>query len=281
MSSAKQFLVALNMLANQEVYRILAEKYDISKSTAWMFVRKVCTLLVDLSPNYIRWPTGHKIQETIERFKKRQGFPGVLGAIDGSHIPVTPTLKQQTAYCNRNRYHSIILQAVCDADYMFTDVFTGYPGSVHDARVFSNSPLCKRINENPNQVLPDNSHILGDSAYKCTNYLLTPYRDNGHLTRKQKTYNYKQSSTRVFIEQCFGLLKGRFRILKHVNLYDTEFIPKIILACCVLHNICMEKKDHIEIIDEAYQDVNNDTNEHYTEKSNRGVMKRDHIANNL
>lgn len=90
-----------------------------------------------------------------------------------------------------------------------------------------------------------NCHILGDSAYKCTTY-----GDNGHLGQKQRTYNSKLSATRVFIEQCFALLKGRFLILKHVNVYNTKLIPKIILACCVLHNICMATNDRVETDEE-------------------------------
>lgn len=260
---------------------MVAEKFNISKSTAWSYVQKVCTALVNLSGNYILWPKGEKAQETIKKFKERQGFPGVLGAIDGSHIPITPPSDQQTAYCNRKSYHSIILQAICDADYRFTDVFAGYAGSVHDARVFNNSHVGKKINTVPLELFPNtNTHILGDSAYKCTNYVLTPYRDNGHLTRIQKNYNFKHSSTRVHIEQCFGLLKGRFRILKHVNVYNTEFIPKIIVACCVLHNICVEKQDSaISNIEEEEEDNFEEIN--YCDKENIGCQKRNIIANKL
>lgn len=60
---------------------------------------------------------------------------------------------------------------------------------VHDARVFNNSPLGKKIQNMPHEVfLTNDCHILGDSAYKCTNYIITPYRDNGHLTQKQKQF---------------------------------------------------------------------------------------------
>ena len=39
-------------------------------------------------------------------------------------------------YYNRKGYHSIILQAIADHRYCFTDINIGWPGSVHDARVF-------------------------------------------------------------------------------------------------------------------------------------------------
>lgn len=105
------------------------------------------------------------------------------------------------------------------------------------------------------QLFPNNSHLLGDSAYPNGAFLLTPYRDNGRLTLRQKNYNHKHSATRVLIEQTFGLLKTRFRILKFINIYRTELIPNIIMACCVLHNIAMQMGDRIEIEVEEDQDV--------------------------
>lgn len=105
--------------------RVVSERFDVSKSTAWLNVNKVCTVLAKLSGNYIRWPSGNKVKETMAKFKRRQGFMNVIGAIDGSHIPICAPAKQQAAYCNRKGYHSVVLQAVCDADYYFTDVFAG------------------------------------------------------------------------------------------------------------------------------------------------------------
>ena len=42
---------------------------------------------------------------------------------------------------------------------------------------------------------------------------------------------------RVFVENTFGLLKGRWRILKRANCLML-WLPKVIVAYCVLHNFC-------------------------------------------
>ena len=83
------------------------------------------------------------------------GSMKMVGAIDGSHIPISQPVKDQECYVNRKGFHSIVLQAVCDASMAFVDVFAGFPGSVHDARVFRNSPLFA--------ALP--RLCAGDSAY--------------------------------------------------------------------------------------------------------------------
>ena len=122
----------------------------------------------------IEWPTGQKLIDTISVFERMKGFLGVVGAIDGTHIPIKAPKEnpndynyckffhfiQLQAVCdadllcidakeNPNDYnyckffHFIQLQAVCDADLPCIDAFCGFPRRVHDAHVFHNSPLLK------------------------------------------------------------------------------------------------------------------------------------------
>ncbi|XP_060553286.1 putative nuclease HARBI1 [Ruditapes philippinarum] len=141
-------------------------------------------------------------------------------------------------YINRKGYPSLILQAVCDCNPKFLDVYCGWPGSVHDARVLRNSPLFKSASAAESEeiyMFPINTHLLGDSAYPLSNWLMVPFKDFGNLNEIQKRYNYKHSSTRVCIEIAFGALKGRFRRLKFVDLTDIKAIVHVVLSCCCLH----------------------------------------------
>lgn len=62
------------------------------------------------------------------------------------------------------------------------------------------------------------------------------------LGSPEYTYNVRQMNTRSIIERCNGLLKMRFRcLLKHRVLhYRPDIACKIINACTVLHNMCIE-----------------------------------------
>lgn len=53
-------------------------------------------------------------------------------------------------------------------------------------------------------------------------------------------YNNLHSSARNSVERTIGLLKGRFRCLlvHRVLHYDPITVGKIVIACCVLHNMC-------------------------------------------
>ena len=137
-----------------------------------------------------------------------------MGAKDSTHIPIKAPSENQQDYINRKKFHSIILQAVCDSEMTITDAFCGYPGRCHDARVFRNSPIYDEVSANRDNFFPGNSHLIGDSAYPLLTWLLTPFKNFGNLTRRQRSYNYKHSSTRMAVEHCLGALKRQFRRLQ-------------------------------------------------------------------
>jgi len=61
------------------------------------------------------------------------------------------------------------------------------------------------------------------------------------------------------IERLFGLLKGHFRsLLTTLAMKRVDLISKFIIACCVLHNICLLKNDDfastVELLPEAVHD---------------------------
>src|SRR5882757_8847988 len=111
-------------------------------------------------------------------------FPKCMGYIDGTHITLSEApLDDHESYYTRKQKYAIQMQAVCDNKCRLRNVFVGYPGSVHDARVYNNSSLGK----NPEAFLTNGQWIAGDSAYAVTPYLLTPFRDNCTIgTRRER-----------------------------------------------------------------------------------------------
>ena len=85
-------------------------------------------------------PNEVETQTIIREFKEISGFPQAVGVIDGCHIRIKAPLKDAEDYINRKDYHSIVLQRPVDNNYIFRNVFVGWPGKSH-ARIFKNSPL--------------------------------------------------------------------------------------------------------------------------------------------
>lgn len=197
---------------------------------------------------------GERARTVVSEFKAKRGIPGVIGAIDGSHIPIKAPTSCPENYINRKGFHSVVLQAVSDHEMMFTDCYVGWPGSVHDARVLSNSDLSNSTDEK----FEDDCFLLGDSAYPLKTWLMTPCKDYGNLTVQKKHYNYLQSSTRMVVEKSFASLKGRFRKLKYMDMV-IRHIPETVIAACVLHNLCLiDGEDAEEFLEQGEEDeVNN------------------------
>jgi len=69
------------------------------------------------------------------------------GAIDGSHVRIDKPVEDPDSYINRKQYFSLHIQGTVNHKMKFIDVFVGYPGSVHDARVFRNSSIYTNLHE--------------------------------------------------------------------------------------------------------------------------------------
>ncbi|KYQ54697.1 hypothetical protein ALC60_06431 [Trachymyrmex zeteki] len=121
-----------------------------------------------------------------------------------------PNVENARDYCNRKRYFSVNLQAVVDSNMKFTNTFLyiycDQPGSLHDARVLRKSPLYNSANEDREVIFPNGKFIIEDSAYPSLQWLVPPFRDNGHLTPLETEFNFIHS------ERTFSMNKIFFRI---------------------------------------------------------------------
>lgn len=274
-SAEKQLLIYIKYVATQMTIQTLSDLFGVCEATIFRLIRKISGIICkDVMPDVIKWPSGQKIHETLREFENLKGFPGVIGAIDGSHIPIRTPKQNPENYINRKCFPSVVLQAVCDANMHILDLHCGWPGSVHDSRVLKNSPLFSHAQE----WFPGNTHLLGDSAYPLQTWLLTPFKDYGNLNPDQKKYNYLHSSTRMAIERTFGSLKGRFRRLKYVDMLDIEEIVKLVLSICTLHELCLLQHD-VYSSDEIEDEVNDF--QYILRESRTAELKRNEIMQQL
>ena len=133
------------------------------------------------------------------------------------------------------------------------DVVVKWPGSVHDARIFSNSgvntflrdetiPKCAKViveNEEPVPIC-----ILGDPAYPLLPFLMKEFPGGGSTVQEQ-FFGYRLSSARMVIECSFGRLKARFGCLRREMDISQEVLPYVVYACFVLHNFCETHEERL------------------------------------
>jgi len=286
-STSTALAATLWYLGNLNAQRDIAERFHISQGHLSMIVKDVVNCLCNMADTVIRWPNEAQIQAIEDSFETLANFPGVVGAIDGCHVPILSPDDCQTDYLDRNQNHSVNLLAVCDVTKKFTYCFAGFPGSVHDQRVFTNSALGHAVeNYSTQHFASAHYHIIGDSAFKLHQHVMVPYKDTGGLTVRQNNYNKKLSQTRRVIENAFGFLKGRFRRLKRLECKLSQ-VPNNIIACCVLHNITVADETEIEMLlcdSDCTEDTGCEkpvTRDSTFNEANIAKRKRDLIAQSL
>ena len=242
-------VVALWRLATGDTYRTTGLQFGIGRCTAMLLKADFCEAIAKRAPQLKKFPeTEEELTLNIRLFAEKSPFPQVVGAIDGSHIPLKRVpVNERIEYFSRKRDYSIVVQAVADASFKFLDVSTGFPGSIHDARILRLSKLHREVGQGnwlngPSKQIGAcevGPLLVGDSAYPLSKWLMKPFKQTRTLTESQLRYNCAVSQARVVIEQAYGILKGRWRCLYKAMEEKISSVPLTILACCVLHNICI------------------------------------------
>ncbi|XP_055531503.1 putative nuclease HARBI1 [Wyeomyia smithii] len=235
-----QMLAFLWFLANKSSYRQVGTLFNMAETTFFRHLNQILNFFYDISKDIIRVPQTTAEKESVaESFNSISGFPDVIGCIDVLYISIRkPANKKRNTDQHDEKF--MTLQGICDANCKFLDVCIGSPSRIHHSRVFSLSPISEEIAA----ICQDKFHILGDAAYPIREYLLTPY--SGNLSAKKQNYNLRHTQTRVQIENAFGILKHRFRQLMRLDFFEGERMCKFVMACCVLHNMCIDENDYYE-----------------------------------
>ena len=145
----------------------------------------------------------------------------------------------------------IQFEAVCDSDLYWWHVFGGRPGTNTDITVVEDSPLLRSILSGERrmkiasgynleeQVRHWFSYYLTDGIYKIWPIFVNPTQFP--VTLKQENMTSIQESRRKDIERFFGVLRGRFKILRHEMLeWSDESVINIMDLCAIIHSMIVK-----------------------------------------
>lgn len=74
---------------------------------------------------------------------------------------------------------------------------------------------------------------------------MTPFEIKIGMPILEKNFNYRLSSARMSVENSFGRLKARWRILLKKPDVHVDTMRKIIRTCILLHNFCEMSKENV------------------------------------
>ena len=255
----KQVLMFLKFLAHKDTFRMNAYMFNVSISSFKRSVVRILNIVLQrLWPKYVQWPDKHRQKEISDFYYLLNGFPGVIGSLDGTKIPIKRPRRYDNDYYNgREKQHTISVQAVALPNLTFSWFDVGCPGRIHDARAFKLSDLNYQTGDVKSARFSSNDyHLLADAAYPGRSYLMMPFVNLGNLTPRQKNYNKKQAGIRVDVERAFARLKGRFKRLSYIDTKEPSTAKWIVCATMAMHNFGILKNDLWDIEDAPISDPN-------------------------
>lgn len=279
-SAEHRLVQTLRFLAAGETLRSSSFNFLDGRSTACEIVSSVCQALWDvLGPVYVARPSSASEWLQIAReFEERWNMPHCVGAIDGKHVAIECPAKSGSEDYNYKSFFSKSMLAVCDACYRFLYVEVGHHGSDSDGGVFGQSKLHEIILSKNEGFPPDAPlgnigqipfYLVGDEAFPLKTYLMRPYprkslqpffatsaeeeasqgerQDSEPVSfeeaHSKRIFNYRLSRARRVVENAFGIMAQRWRILRRPFKAKDDNIRRIISACVVLHNFMMKESE--------------------------------------
>jgi hypothetical protein len=93
---------------------MLRDSHGPSTESVFRIVHRVLDVLIQLKTELIRWP--EDCRKVAAQFYSIAGFPMTIGALDGTHVRVSPPLEDEAQFVNRHHQHSINVLAVAGPD---------------------------------------------------------------------------------------------------------------------------------------------------------------------
>lgn len=131
------------------------------------------------------------------------------------------------------------------ANLKILNIVARWAGSAHDQTICRHSDVYARLTAGEfGFILIDDSYpiLIGDSGYANTHFLATANNADILQNVRMQIYQAKIICSRHVVECQYGVWKRRFPVLADGMRVKTSTAQKIIVACAVLHNICIDAK---------------------------------------
>ncbi|KAL5554073.1 hypothetical protein UlMin_041474 [Ulmus minor] len=257
----EQVAMFLHILAHHVKNRVIKFQFLRFGQTVSRYFHNVLHSIICLHRELLKRPEPIHANSIDERWK---WFKNCLGALDGTYISVRVPVSNKPRYRNRRGHIATNVLGVCSQDMQFIYVLLGWEGSAADSRGLRDA-LRRRNGLN----VPNGYYYLMDAGYTNCNGFLAPYRGQRyhlsewaherHPNTHEEFFNMKHLAAQNVIEQCFGVLKNWWAILRSPSFYPIKTQNRIIMACCLLHNFIrreMPNDPYDNVVDEPVEEFN-------------------------
>lgn len=136
--------------------------------------------------------------------------------MDGTLLPLEcRPINHEETFFTRKMGYAIHMLVVCDHRGLITYDTRGWPGSVHENRVWRNCNIKQRYED----YFDGGQCMLTDSAFICGTHIIPALKcaSGSAMGENESSFNDLLTKPRVKSEHCIGLLKGRFLWLRNIR----------------------------------------------------------------
>jgi hypothetical protein len=233
----------------------MGRKFGLAGGTISNMIERTADAILEMKDETIIWPNSNERKNISNYIHQRFGFVNCVGIIDGTLFPLEfkPTQNGEDYYTRKGGYatHGLI---ACDHLTQIRYIKLGWPGSVHDNRVWTNCSL----HTDKIRYFDNRQYLIGDSAFKTSSIMVPSFKKpfNASLNPQQEFFNTKLAKIRIYSEHCIGRLKARFQYLRRSrvilkNRRSLIRLNRYILCACILHNLLISEPCPDEWLDES------------------------------
>ena len=247
---SERLCVTLRYLTTGDSQTTIGMNFRMSPTTVGRIIFSTCEALWKvLSLVFMKCPSNEAEWKCIAQgFEIKWNFPHCIGALDGKHVVMQAPANSGSMFFNYKKTHSIVLMAICNANYQFTLVDIGDSGRNSDGGVFSYSTMGESIKKNSlgiprPEAFPSTQKcypfvIVADEAFQLQQNIMKPYPREA-LGISERVFNYRLSRARRVIENAFGIVAARFRVFRRPIHARVEMVIQVTKAVIALHNYLM------------------------------------------
>jgi hypothetical protein len=225
----------------REAYGVSVPGFYYCRNRFFKAVLKADVLAIHVPDDPEKWES---IRLKFHERSEEGIIRGCVGAIDGFFQPTKcPTVKEThgnvRAYFSGhyNRY-GLNSQALCDSELRFLFFGVMGPGNKSDQPAYEETGLAELLEQ-----LPVGLFVAADAAYIVTEHILIPFTGSQRQDRVKDAFNFFLSQLRIRIENAFGLLTTKWRILRRPLECSLQTNARILAICARLHNYVIDQNE--------------------------------------
>ncbi len=259
---ALKVLGCLRFLATGMSFGSLQLECGVSKGVLSPFYDQWTSWLIETQfDKYISIPQSHQEIDRIQGIFSKLGIPGCCSSMDGVHVAWDNCPERyRFNYIGKEGYPTLAWNVHCDHLGRILHVNGPHAGGRNDKTMARLDAMLKAVKESDvfttfkfhlmttmgQAVQHTGAWVLCDGGYHMWKTTICAFKHS--RTPRNLIWSTLLGSIRKNIEDVFGMLKKRFRVLKLPFLLQTEEgIDNTFRVCCLLHNFLLHHRERLNV----------------------------------